>query len=99
MATSTPTSSVAGGSAGGAAPISANDAARFLLQASMGATRTQIARVQALGYSAWLDEQMTLPASTSRWDWLVGKGFNDISFKNSQARAFESMGSGPFLLC
>lgn len=65
--------------------ISANEAARFLMQASLGASRTQIARVQTLGYSAWLDEQLALPGSTSRWDWLVSKGLNDISYKNSQA--------------
>ncbi len=66
-------------------PISANEAARFLMQASIGANRTQIARVQTLGYSAWLDEQLALPGSTSRWDWLVSKGLNDIGYKNSQA--------------
>ena len=65
--------------------ISANEAARFLMQASLGANRTQIARVQTLGYSAWLDEQLALPGSTSRWDWLVSKGLNDISYRNSQA--------------
>ena len=69
----------------GPVPISANEAARFLMQASLGATRTHIARVQTLGYSAWLDEQLAVPASTSRWDWLVSKGLNDISYKNSQA--------------
>jgi uncharacterized protein (DUF1800 family) len=51
----------------------------------MGATRDGIARVQAIGYSAWLDEQMAMPATQSRWDWLVSKGFNAIGNKNSQA--------------
>ena len=61
------------------------EAARFLAQASMGADRTQIARVQTLGYAGWLDEQFALPASTSRWDLLVAAGFSDISYKNSEA--------------
>lgn len=61
------------------------DAARFLAQSSMGATRAQMTRVQALGFSGWLDEQFTLPASQSRWDWLVAGGFSDISHVNDEA--------------
>ncbi|WP_082507637.1 MULTISPECIES: DUF1800 family protein [unclassified Duganella] len=60
-------------------------AARFLAQASMGATREQMTRLQAVGYSKWLDEQMAMPASQSRWDWLMAKGFNAIDNKNNQA--------------
>ena len=51
----------------------------------MGASRAEIARVQALGYAAWLDEQFALPASTTRWDWLVAAGYTDISHKNGEA--------------
>jgi uncharacterized protein (DUF1800 family) len=65
--------------------ISEAQASRFLAQASMGATRAQIARVQALGYSGWLDEQFALPVPDTRWDYLVAKGYNADSFKNSQA--------------
>ncbi len=65
--------------------ISEAEAARFLCQASMGATREQIARVQSLGYSAWLEEQFNLPLSSSRWDWLISKGMNDPIYHNSQA--------------
>ena len=62
------------------------EASRFLAQASMGATRTHIAHVQAVGYAAWLDEQFNLPASSTRWDWLVAKGYYaDIANANSQA--------------
>jgi uncharacterized protein (DUF1800 family) len=42
-----------------AAPT-ADAAARFLAQASFGPTDADIARVQALGYRGWLDEQMAL---------------------------------------
>ncbi|XLZ68782.1 DUF1800 domain-containing protein [Massilia sp. SR12] len=81
------------GNGGGTAPVppvpvetvSASQAARFLAQASMGATREQLTRVQAIGYSKWLDEQIALPPSQSRWDWLVAKGFNALEHKNSQA--------------
>jgi uncharacterized protein (DUF1800 family) len=65
--------------------IAGAQAARFLAQASMGATHEQMSRVQALGYSKWLDEQMAMPASQSRWDWLMAKGFNAIENKNTQA--------------
>jgi uncharacterized protein (DUF1800 family) len=59
-------------------------AARFLAQASMGATREQIKRVQTLGYAGWLDEQFALPASPSRWDALVAGGFNAATNKNGE---------------
>ncbi|MFC0351198.1 DUF1800 domain-containing protein [Undibacterium danionis] len=65
--------------------ISETEAARFLAQAGLEITRAQIVKVQNLGYSAWLDEQMAMPPSMSRWDWLVSKGMNDISLRNSQA--------------
>jgi uncharacterized protein (DUF1800 family) len=67
------------------APISDAEAARFLAQAGLGVTRALIQSVQSLGYSRWLDEQMAMPLSMSRWDWLVSKGMNDISLRNSQA--------------
>ena len=68
-----------------AGPPTEAQAARFLAQASLGAGRAQIARVVALGYAGWLDEQFALPASGTRWDWLVAQGYADISHKNDQA--------------
>ena len=82
-----------GGGGGDSAPvplppttnISAAQASRFLAQASMGATRAEIARVQTLGYAGWLDEQFALPQQGTRWDWLVSKGFDAATNKNSEA--------------
>ncbi len=74
---------------GGATPTVA-EASRFLGQASMGASRTQIARVQAIGYAAWIDEQMAMPPSQSRWDALVAAGFSDVAYRNSEA-GFDSV--------
>ncbi len=85
-----------GGGGGGSDPLSpppnpppvaptAAQASRFLAQASMGASRGQIAQVQALGYAGWLDAQFALPASTSRWDLLLANGLADIANKNSEA--------------
>ncbi|MFZ6871409.1 DUF1800 domain-containing protein [Undibacterium sp. Di27W] len=65
--------------------ITASEAARFLAQASLGASRAQITRVQSLGYAGWLDEQFSLPGNGSRWDWLVSKGLTDFSFRNSES--------------
>ena len=69
----------------GGVTVPAADASRFLAQSSMGATRDQIARVQAIGYSAWIDEQFSASVSTSRWDWLVANGYNAAINKNSEA--------------
>lgn len=65
--------------------ISDAAAARFLMQAAMGASRAEIARVQALGYSGWIDQQMAMPASQSRWDWLRAKSMDSSEYRNSQA--------------
>ncbi len=66
-------------------PISDSDASRFLAQASMGANRPDIALVKSLGYARWLDRQFAMPASASRWDWLLSKGLDDPMYKNTEA--------------
>jgi uncharacterized protein (DUF1800 family) len=66
-------------------------AARFLAQASMGATREQIARVQALGFNGWIDEQMGMAPTTTRWDWLVSKGFDALTYKNGDLGADQTI--------
>ncbi len=53
----------------------------------MGATREQIARVQAVGYAGWLDEQFAMAPSGTRWDWMVSKGLDALTNKNSEAGA------------
>jgi len=90
-----------GGGGGGTPPAAPTEkeASRFLAQASMGATREQIARVQAIGYPAWIDEQFAAAQSTTRWDALVAGGYADISFKNSEggfdASAWRKLLSSP----
>jgi uncharacterized protein (DUF1800 family) len=42
----------------------ADEAARFLMQASFGPTEADIARVQALGHTGWIDEQFALARTT-----------------------------------
>ncbi len=47
-------------------PRSDADAARFLTQASFGPTSGDVASVRALGYKAWIEQQLALPASLHR---------------------------------
>ena len=51
-------------------------AARFLLQATFAATETDIANVRAMGYPAWLDQELARAPSAGNWDWLVSKGYD-----------------------
>ena len=45
-------------------PLDANDAARFLTQATFGPTDADIAHLRAIGYQAWLNEQFAAPVSS-----------------------------------
>ena len=46
-------------------PANTNEAARFLTQATFGPTSADIANVMRLGYSEWIDEQLSMPATLS----------------------------------
>ena len=81
-----------GGSSGATAPppppatnITSEQAARFLLQASFAANDADIDRVKALGYSAWIDEQVGVAGTQSHVDWMVAKGYNAVTNINSFA--------------
>lgn len=63
------------------APITANEARRFLWQAAFGPDAASVAAVQQLGYEAWIDAQAALPASHILWadqeaHRLAGYGWN-----------------------
>ena len=47
-------------------PATRNEAARFLTQATFGPTASDVDRVMAVGYAAWIDEQWALPATSHR---------------------------------
>jgi uncharacterized protein (DUF1800 family) len=72
----------------GAATPTAAEASRFLAQASMGADRSQIARVQSLGYDGWLDEQFAMAPSATRVSWLIGKGYDAVGVNNAYKNGF-----------
>jgi uncharacterized protein (DUF1800 family) len=74
-----------GGGGGGTTPppppppvtITKAEAFRFLNQATFGATEAEAQRVIQLGYSAWIDQQQQVPASTTLP--LVQAGFAELT--------------------
>lgn len=52
-----------GGASGtaGAGVVTRSQAARFLMQAAFGPTLAEIQQVQTLGYTGWIDQQVSLP--------------------------------------
>ncbi len=54
----------------GTTALKDRDASRFLAQATFGATAAEIARLQRLGYAAWLAEQLAIPATPSHQAYL-----------------------------
>ena len=61
-------------------------AARFLDQASMGASKADVDAVAAQGYAAWLDAQFAMPRATSHWDWLVAARLRDQQLDEQPGR-------------
>ncbi|HEX6864840.1 MAG TPA: chitobiase/beta-hexosaminidase C-terminal domain-containing protein, partial [Thermoanaerobaculia bacterium] len=59
-----------------AGPPTAEDAARFLLQATYGPRPGEIEALQQKGFSRWIDEQLALPAAShlAAYDELVRQG-------------------------
>ena len=60
-------------------------AARFLLQATPGATHGDIHALTGQPYAAWLDAQMARPVAASHFDWLLASGYGAEEFRNSFA--------------
>lgn len=77
------TAPLTGGNTALAAPASDEEAARFLLQAQFSASDAEIASVRSLGYRAWLEQQMALPAAHWAWDWLDAQGYGDVNSSNN----------------
>ncbi len=61
------------------APRTAPEAARFLAQATPGASRNQILALQNMTYADWIDAQLAMPQSQSHYDWLMANGYNVAS--------------------
>jgi uncharacterized protein (DUF1800 family) len=50
-------------------PASRADAARFLNQATFGATSAEVDRLMSIGYTAWIDEQFAMPRKQTFSNW------------------------------
>lgn len=50
-------------------PSSRADAARFLNQATFGATSAEVDRLMSMGYNAWIDEQFAMPRKQTFSNW------------------------------
>ena len=69
---------------GGACTLtSANDAARFLSQATLGYTRNDLNTLSQTTISQWLDAQLALPTSTSYFSWLQANGYDSSANENN----------------
>ncbi len=67
------------------APASVADAGRFLAQATLGYTRSELTAMQSMKYSDWIDAQFVAPRGQSHWDWLNANGYNNVNNINSTA--------------
>lgn len=68
-----------------AGPANATEAARFLAQATLGATKSDITALQSTTYAAWLDAQFAIAQGQSHFDWLKSKGYDSSVYITSYA--------------
>jgi uncharacterized protein (DUF1800 family) len=68
-----------------AAGLSPAEASRLLSQATLGASKADIAEVQSSGAAAWIESQFMLPQTQSHYDWLLAKGYNAETHRNNAA--------------
>ncbi|MDE3009641.1 MAG: DUF1800 domain-containing protein [Pseudomonadota bacterium] len=76
-------------------PASAAEAARFIQQASLASTSSDIAALQTLGYSAWLDQALAATPTSSNYGWLLAQGYavaaNQYSSSGIDAMAWRAL--------
>jgi len=77
-----------GGGAGAASPApatpaSAADAGRFLAQATLGYSRSDLNAMMATSYSDWIDAQFAAPSSQGHYAWLLANGYGVATNINS----------------
>jgi uncharacterized protein (DUF1800 family) len=66
-----------------AAPISNEEAARFLLQAQFNATEADIVAVKSQGYAVWLAAQLSASAEQTGVQWLDNRGYGTANAATS----------------
>ena len=72
-------------------PATAAEASRFLGQATFGATRGEITRLQGMGYNAWLDEQILRPPTLHR-PYVVQADIDNGAYDPNQGDRTEAFG-------
>jgi uncharacterized protein (DUF1800 family) len=87
-------SQISGGSFGGGgfppAALAEVQASRFLSQAAIGYSRTDIATVANTGIGDWLTAQFAMERPQKFWDFLVANGYTDPANINTQ-NGFDAM--------
>lgn len=63
-------------------PETDEEAARFLLHASISASPGEIAAVRDRGYEPWLDQQMNARNAQSAQDFIAEQGFDDVTSRD-----------------
>jgi uncharacterized protein (DUF1800 family) len=75
-------------------PFSSNEAARFLNQASFGASELSNEALQKAGYNVWFDQQFALPATSHRAYWEAANAAaiaaDPVGGRAGQDEVFES---------
>lgn len=66
-------------------PLSTTDAARLLAQATLGASRSDIAQAEELGARQWIEEQFREPRTQGHFDWMLAAGYGADTYRNSTA--------------
>jgi uncharacterized protein (DUF1800 family) len=67
----------ASGASTGAAsgPMSTTDAARFLAQSTLGASRIDITSAASQGAATWIEQQFVTPPTDGHYDWMLANGY------------------------
>lgn len=77
-------------------PATRNEAARFLAQATFGPVDADIDRLMAIGYSAWIDEQLALPRGMTHLATLDAAGVTgDVNDKEVVASFWKQALTAP----
>ena len=71
-------------------PLTAAQSSRFLTQATMGASKTDISNLQGTTITAWLNTQLGMARPQKFWDFLANNGYNVAANVNNQA-GFDAM--------
>jgi uncharacterized protein (DUF1800 family)/fibronectin type 3 domain-containing protein len=77
------------------AALTANEAARFLLQAQFSASDSEIAAVRSQGYQAWLNTQFTAAFSTTGFAWLDSRGYGVV---DNATRYYDNSYPGDYMI-